>query len=260
MPLNNHNAYGEPRGKGRPKKDELVVKPFVVHDRPHIKTENRLRYAEDAIKTADKLYKRYEKPYPNPLNIDVKDLTPEARMTWECIFSTREYPDDYFEKEFQHEKALETGEEVTFAFEAFTSYIRDNNFVKSFQRPDGEIGVMPLIPNQSNLARWLGVSSRAIGRAINDRGTEKDLATYKRLLADCLSEGAMAGVYQSSSTVFALKNMCDWADKYEDRSINKNEPLAVKEAEEVMAQLGYTRPQLIGGDKDGTKLPSSAND
>ena len=41
----------------------------------------------------------------------------------------------------------------------------------------------------------------------------------------------MAGIYQSSSTVFALKNMCDWADKYEERSINKNEPLAVKEAE-----------------------------
>lgn len=256
--LNKNKPYGPPRKPGRPKKDELVVKPFVVHDDPRIKPENRIKYAEDAIKTADKLYKRYEKKYPNPLNIDIKNLCPEARAAWELIFSNRDYPRDYFEKGAQFEKTFFDPEEVIFGFEAFVSYVRANDFVRGFTRPDGTEGIMPIVPNQSNLARWMGVSNMSIARAM-EKANNKQLASYKRLLADCLSEGAMLGIYQSSSTIFALKNMCDWADKYEDRSVNKNEPLEVKEAEEVMAKLGYTRPKLAGG-ADGKELPSPSDD
>ena len=46
MPTNNNRALGEPRGRGRPKKDEVVAKPFVVHRDPRIKRENELKYAE----------------------------------------------------------------------------------------------------------------------------------------------------------------------------------------------------------------------
>ena len=69
----------------------------------------------------------------------------------------------------------------------------------------------------------------------------------------------MLGVYQSSSTIFALKNLCDWADKYEDRSTKKDDRLAVEEAAELMRQLGYSRPQ-IGGEAVGSQLPSPADD
>lgn len=257
MPLNNNTAYGAPRGRGRPKKDEIVAKPFVVHKDPRIKPENSEKYAKEAIRAATNLYKRYSKSFPNPLNVDVKNLCPEARAVWDYIFSNRGYTEEDIFTNCQNDRVLEDAEEVLFAFEAFISYIRKNNFVKVFDRPDGTPGVMPLIPNQTSLARWLGISAFNIGRTM-DKATSKELQTYKRTLADCLSEGAMAGVYQSSSTMFTLKNMCDWADKYEERSINKNEPLEVKEAEEVMAKLGYTRPQLGGG--DGKELPSPADD
>lgn len=258
MPTNNNRAYGAPRGRGRPKKDEVVAKPFVVHRDPRIKPENKAKYAEEAIKTATNLYKRYTKSFPNPLNIDVKDLCPEAREAWDYIFSNRGYTYDDVLANCQNDKVLESADEVLFAFEAFISYIRKNNFVKVFERPDGTPGVMPLIPNQTSLARWLGISAFNIGRTMG-KATNKELQAYKRTLADCLSEGAMAGVYQSSSTMFTLKNMCDWADKYEERSVNKNEPLEVKEAEEVMAKLGYTRPQISGGG-NGKELPSPTDD
>ena len=258
MPTNNNRALGEPRGRGRPKKDEVVAKPFVVHRDPRIKPENELKYAEEAIRNANNLYKRYRANFPNPLNIDVKNLCDDARMVWDWIFSKREYTEEDVKRNCQNDRVLEDAEEVLFAFEAFTDHIRRNNFVRTFERPDGEMGVMPFIPNQSSLARWLGISQKCVSK-IMSKADNKALQTYKRMLADCLSEGAMAGIYQSSSTVFALKNMCDWADKYEERSINKNEPLAVKEAEEVMAKLGYTRPSLIGG-LNGKELPSPSND
>lgn len=258
MPTNNNRALGAPRGRGRPKKDEVVAKPFVVHRDPRIKPQNELKYAEEAIKNANNLYKRYRKNYPNPLNIDIKELSIEARTVWDYIFSGRYYTEEDVKANCQNDRVFESPDEILFAFEAFTDHIRKNNFVRQFERPDGGIGVMPLIPNQSSLARWLGVSQNVIGKVMS-KADNTYLLAYKRMLADCLSEGAMAGIYQSSSTMFTLKNMCDWADKYEDRSINKNEPLEVREAEEVMAKLGYTRPQVLGG-ADGKELPSPAND
>ena len=84
---------------------------------------------------------------------------------------------------------------------------------------------------------------------------------YKQILADILSEGAVVGAYSTAPTIFSLKNLCDWADKYEDRSTNKADDLNVEEAEKMMKQLGYERPKaklkmgiappLIEGSTDG---------
>ncbi len=258
MATNHNRAYGEKRGPGRPKKDEVVSKPFVVHKSPRIKPENELKYAEEAIKTANNLYKRYRAKYPNPLNIDVMDLIPEAKMCWELIFSEREYTEEDVKQYWQRDRVLETPEEVLFAFECYVNYVRMNNFVREFERPDGTTGVMPIVPNQSNFARWLGISYMSVSRTMG-KAEESHLASYKKVLGDCLSEGAMLGVYQSSSTIFTLKNLCDWADKYEDRSTKKDDKLAVEEAAELMKQLGYSRPQ-IGGEAVGSQLPSPADD
>lgn len=260
MAVNDHPAMGEKRGRGRPKKDEVVCKPFIVHRDPRIKPENEVKYAEEAIRNATNLYKRYRKPYPNPLNIDVKDLLPEARAVWDYMFSLREFTMDDVQVNHRHEQCIRDGEEVLIAFEAYTDYIRKNNFVREFERPDGSTGLMPIIPNQTNLARWLGVSYMNISKAM-DRSVDKAhcYASYKKMLADCLSEGAMAGIYQSSSTTFALKNLCDWADKYEDRSTKKEDNLAVDEAVALIEKLGYSRPKL-GGGESGPSLPSPADD
>lgn len=260
MGVNDHPAMGEKRGRGRPKKDEVVCKPFIVHRDPRIKPENRLKYAEETIHNAENLYKRYRKPFPNPLNIDVKDLLPEARATWDYIFHTREFDQNDVHGNVRHEQTFRSAEEVLLAFEAYSQYIKDNNFVREFERPDGSVGVMPIVPNQTNLARWMGVSAMAISRAMDrSENSETCYAAYKRMLGDCLSEGAMAGVYQSSSTIFALKNLCDWADKYEDKGTSKNDSFAVDEAKALMESLGYKREQL-GGSGNGSSLPSPADD
>ncbi len=253
-----HRRAETPRKAGRPRKDEIVVKKFTVHKNKNIKPENVVKYAKEAIATANGLYRRYSKSYPNPLNIDEKDLTPEARACWEYIFSTRNYEGiPELNSKPDIERIFYNADEVNYAFECYANWIKSQNFVRIFTRPDGEEGVMPIIPNQSNFARWLGVSNQIIHKIMFVE--EEARNSYKRILGDLLSEGAMAGVYQSVSTIFTLKNMCDWADKYEDRSRDKADDLGVSEAEELMKQLGYAREKakleppkpMLEGDVDG---------
>lgn len=247
-----HYSAVEKRRGGRPRKEEIVVRQFTPHTNKNIKPENELMYAREAINTAKALYKRYNSDYPNPLNIEQKRLSEEARACWEYIYSQRNYEDI---PERKLDGTIYNADEVVFAFECYTRWVKGQNFVKAFERPDGEMGIMPLIPNQSNFAEWLGVSSQMISGQMSS--SEPARNSYKHILADCLSEGAMAGVYQPASTIFTLKNMCDWADKYEDRSVNKADDLGVAEAESLMKQLGYSRtratlsPPLIEGDVDG---------
>lgn len=252
---NQHRAEGN-RKQGRPKKDEIIIRKFVVHDWDKIKPKNKMAYVKETIQTANGLYKRYSRPYPNPLNVDDKDLDPDSKACWDYIFSQRGYDGIPVEETRGRHKTI-NAEEVVFAFECYTEWIRKNNFVRAFTRPDGETGVMPIIPNQTNFARWLGVSGIIITDAIKNNDDAKH--SYKNILADCLSEGAMVGVYQTASTIFTLKNMCDWADKYEDRSKDKADDLGVSEAEELMRQLGYAREKakleppkpMLEGDVDG---------
>lgn len=252
---NHHRAEGN-RKQGHPKKGEIIVRKFVVHDWNKIKPENKMAYVKETIQTANGLYKRYSRPYPNPLNIDDMDLDPDARACWDYIFSQRGY-DGIPVSDTRGRHRTINSEEVVFAFECYTEWIRKNNFVRGFTRPDGDTGVMPIIPNQTNFSRWIGVNSTVITDSM--KNDEEARTAYKRILADCLSEGAMVGVYQTASTIFTLKNMCDWADKYEDRSTNRSNDLGVAEAEELMKQLGYSRERatleppkpMLEGDTDG---------
>ena len=127
-------------------------------------------------------------------------------------------------------------------FESFCSYIRDNNFVKQFTRADGEVGVLPIVPSQANFARWLGVSRFQITDAMRYCGCPEDYVHYKNMLADILSEGAMMGIYQTTMTIFSLKNLCDWADRYDDRPKEEADTTqTVEEAKALMESLGYKR-------------------
>lgn len=252
----NHNRAKGNRKQGHPRKDEIIERKLVVHNWNKIKPENQMGYIKETIRTADALYARYNRPYPNPLNVDDKDLDPDAKACWDYIFSQRGY-DGLPEKEGAGRYRTIDTEEAIFAFECYTNWIRKNNFVKGFTRPDGETGVMPIIPNQTNFSRWLGVRNVIISSAIKDDSDAR--SAYKRILADCLSEGAMVGAYNTASTIFTLKNMCDWADKYEDRSRDKADDLGVEEAAELMKQLGYAREKakleppkpMLEGDTDG---------
>lgn len=236
---------GEKRKRGRPRKDEIVAEPFVPHTRPQIKDKNKEMYAKKAIRRAEQLYKLYEHPMPNPLNLDDKKISKEAKAIWQYIFSCREDVDN----ESLRAKVLRNSDEVLTAFEGFCAYIRNHNFVTEFERPDGTKGVMPIVPNISNLALWLGITGRRLRRILGDMDAA-DQAEYKSMLSDLLSDGAVTGVYSSSPTIFTLKNLCDWADKREDRVTQVDDTSSVEEAKMNLEALGYVRPRLLEGGKN----------
>ena len=247
------------RSGAKPKTD---VEEFVVRraQKSGRKPETELAYARKSIHQAENLFRYYSQPRVNPLNLESKKLSPEATECWRYIFSLRGYTEDDADMNYEDSRRSKTffsGDEIVFALECYTQWIRSQNFVKEIERPDESIGLMPIVPNQSNLAQWLGVSSYSIGHCM--RNDPEAQSRYKHILADCLSEGAMAGVYQPVSTIFSLKNLCDWADKYEDRSRDKADDLGVSEAVELMKQLGYYREKAtleppkpaLEGDVDG---------
>lgn len=234
----------EKRGRGRPKEDELVVKPFVPHVRPQIKEKNKEAYAKKAIRRADQLYKQYAQPRPNPLNLEDKDLTKEAKEMWAYIYSTRENLSIAL-----NAKTFENCDEILTAFEGFCAYIRNNNFIKQFKRPDGGEGVMPIVPNVTNLALWLGISRRSMREHLANMSPSQE-AEYKSMLGDLLSDGALVGAYNTSSAIFTLKNLCDWADKREDRITKVEDTSSIDEAKKNLEELGYVRPRLLEGGKN----------
>ena len=231
---------GQTYKRGRPKKDDIIDKPFVPHTRSDMKPENQLAYAKKTVRSAENAYKKYSRKYPNPLNLEAKDLCKESVAAWKYVFSLRGYTGD--EEWKQRERAIKSSEEVLILFESFCSYIRDNNFVKQFTRADGEVGVLPIVPSQANFARWLGVSRFQITDAMRYCGCPEDYVHYKNMLADILSEGAMMGIYQTTMTIFSLKNLCDWADRYDDRPKEEADTTqTVEEAKALMESLGYKR-------------------
>lgn len=229
-----------PRGRGRPSKDEVVVKPIVVHTRGDIKPENQLKYAKETVRRAENIYKHYNEQRPNPLNIDILDLCNEAREAWKFVFSSRGYTGE--ECSNLAERVVRDEDEYLYLFECFCDYIRKNMFVQRFTRPDGDIGVLPIVPNQTSFARWLGISRRTLIRAMRENSSEEAFKEYKTMLGDLLSEGAMMGIYQTTMSIFSLKNLCDWADKYEDRPQDKSDTTqTVEEAKALMESLGYLK-------------------
>lgn len=234
----------EKRKRGRPPEDEIVARPFVPHTRPQIKEENKLAYAKKAIRRAEQLYKFYEQPYPNPLNLSEADITEEARNTWRYIYSKRESVKAVAEGTSRDPHYITGGAEVLDALEGFCGYIRMNNFMKPFTKADGEPSYIPIVPNITNLALWLGISPRMLYHAAGKMSPSEE-SEYKSMLSDLLSDGAIVGAYSTSSTIFTLKNLCDWADKREDRVVQVENISSVDEAKRNLAELGYTRPKLL---------------
>jgi len=237
-------------GRGRPSKDDCYVRRFIRHPRSDMK--DPVKYGKKVLKQVENIYKYYDRETPNPLNIEDKDLCDEARDAWKYVFSEREYTGKLPHGNTRDLDARET----VVLFEIFCAYIRKKNFCIGFVRPDGSEGTLPIVPSQTNFARWLGTSVMKISRAMREYGTDEDRKNYKSILGDILSEGAMMGIYQPSMTMFSLKNLCDWADKYEDRPKDSGDTtLTMEEAVKLMETLGY-RKELT----DGQGTESTPND
>lgn len=113
-----HTAEKNP--VGRPKNGEYAAKPVVVHKKN--KPENTVKYSVQAVRNAQSIYKKFALGYPNPLNIDEKDLDEAARETWKCIYGSREYDESAVAN--QRERIFYNTDEMLFAFECYCNYIK----------------------------------------------------------------------------------------------------------------------------------------
>ena len=107
--------------------------------------------------------------------------------------------------------------DATDLLDAFTDYI-DHIRLTDFSE----------VPTRANFARWTGADRKTIYNTINNYFPQTK-STYSDMLADCLSEGAIAGVYDRTITIFCLKNWCNWADKTDNVNTEIKPTLADKE-------------------------------
>lgn len=73
-----------------------------------------------------------------------------------------------------------------------------------------------MVPTQSNFCRWLKEQYASCDRRTIYNALNKYFPTIKsqfeRIQSDTIAEGAMLGHYQSTMSIFALKNWCKWSD------------------------------------------------
>lgn len=84
------------------------------------------------------------------------------------------------------------------------------------------------VPTRANFATWTGADRKTIYNTINQYFPQTK-SIYSDMLADCLSEGAISGVYDRTITIFCLKNWCNWADKAENVNAEIKPTLADKD-------------------------------
>jgi len=99
-------------------------------------------------------------------------------------------------------RAFKSEEEVIKAFREFCSHIREDGFKEA--------------PTKLNFSAWTNVDMHTLYLTLN-RYYPTIKKEYESLLAEVLTEGAMTGAYQSTMTIFCLKNWCDWTDKQEQK-------------------------------------------
>ena len=90
-------------------------------------------------------------------------------------------------------------------FRDFCNYIRETGF--------------STIPSQTAFCRWLGdnntpVDRRTIYNSLNEY-FPKVKAEYETLRSDLIAEGAMLGKYNSTMSIFVLKNWSNWRERAE---------------------------------------------
>lgn len=232
------------------RKGEYVTQP-VVNPKNMITRANKTGDTDKLVyytKNAERIYKKSMQPSPNPLNISNKNLTKEAKEAWKYVYSMRKVLMDDVPN--LHERVIYDGDEFLFLFEAYSAYIRDKGFAKEIERENGERVMIPIVPNIDTFARWLGVSNKLIRLRLAEM-SDGEVKYYKDMLANLVSQGAMIQAYASQAAVFALRNQCDWSDKYDERHAGTSEEgaLTQDEAEAILKKLGYVRPQLE--DKNG---------
>lgn len=80
------------------------------------------------------------------------------------------------------------------------------------------------IPSQTSFCKWLTVHYEGADRKTIYNSLNKIFPDIKKdfeaIRADVIAEGSMLGKYNSTMSIFALKNWCKWTDKQEVTTAN----------------------------------------
>lgn len=100
-------------------------------------------------------------------------------------------------------KAFNSASKLIELFRQFSDEIVENGFKD--------------VPTQTSFSRWLkshfrDVDRRTIYNALNKYFPEVK-EEFDQIRADVLAQGALLGEYNSTMTIFGLKNWCRWTDK-----------------------------------------------
>lgn len=82
------------------------------------------------------------------------------------------------------------------------------------------------IPSQTEFCRWLKKKYSSVDRKTVYTSLNKYFPTIKkefeRLQSDVIAQGGMLGKYQSTMSIFVLKNWCKWKDNPEEERAEDN--------------------------------------
>lgn len=107
-------------------------------------------------------------------------------------------------------KKIKSGKQLIDLWTSFCEYIRDTEYT--------------IAPTQTDFCRWLSKEFDSCDRRTIYNALNKYFPTIKgefeRIQADTITSGAMLGRYNSTMSIFALKNWCKWTDKQEVTTAN----------------------------------------
>lgn len=91
-----------------------------------------------------------------------------------------------------------------------------------------------VIPSKTAFSKWLckkgkGVDRRTIYNALNIYFPDIK-EDFNNIRADVMLQGAMIGKYQSATTIFGLKNFCNW----QDRPLTDNDITALEKLDKLI--------------------------
>lgn len=104
-------------------------------------------------------------------------------------------------------KKFNSGKELIELFSAFCDYITEQ-------------AAYTIIPSQTEFCKWLSREYKSTDRRTIYNSLNKYFPAIKkefeRLQSDVIAQGGMLGRYQSTMSIFVLKNWCKWEDRPSD--------------------------------------------
>lgn len=134
-------------------------------------------------------------------------------------------------------KKIKSSKQLIDLWTSFCEYIRDTEYT--------------IAPTQTDFCRWLSKEFDSCDRRTIYNTLNKYFPTVKgefeRIQADTITSGAMLGKYNSTMSIFALKNWCKWTDKQE---VTQETKLAV--TDNFLDALSDSAAEDWEGDEDET--------